>query len=156
MLSIVLVDPQIPPNTGNVARLCSCTGSKLYLVGKLGFFLTDKHFKRAGLDYWDELNINYFESLIDLQQLFPDNKFYYSSTKSQKTYTAVRYTADDFLVFGSETKGLPEELILNNPDNAIRIPMIGNKRSLNLSNAVSIVLYEAIRQTQVFKDKECF
>lgn len=153
MLSVVLVDPQIPPNTGNVARLCSCTGSNLFLVGALGFFLSDKHLKRAGLDYLDELDLKYYETLEDLQSNFLNHNFYYVSTKAQKLYTDITYQPDDFLVFGSETRGLNENLIYNNPDTSIRIPMINNKRSLNLANAVSIVLYEAIRQTKVFEDK---
>ena len=153
MLSVVLVDPQIPPNTGNVARLCSCTGTNLYLVGSLGFFLSDRHLKRAGLDYWDDLTMKYIESLEKLQEEYSGNNYYYVSTKAQKLYTKIDYRANDFLVFGSETKGLPENLIYSNIDNAIRIPMINDKRSLNLANAVSVVLYEAIRQTQPFVDK---
>lgn len=147
MISIVLVDPQIPPNTGNVVRLCSCTGSNLYLVGKLGFHLTDKHLKRAGLDYWNELNIEYIEDLETLEKRFNDNTFYYVSTKAKQSYTEVSYGPNDFLVFGSETKGLPEHFMNNHPDRSIRIPMHNDSRSLNLANSVSIVLYEAIRQT---------
>lgn len=153
MLSIVLVDPQIPPNTGNVARLCTCTNSNMYLIGNLGFFLSDKHLKRAGLDYWDELNWKYYETLEDLEKELGNKTFYYVSTKGSKLYTEVEYTENDVLVFGSETKGLPEGLLATNADTTIRIPMVNDKRSLNLSNSVSIVLYEAIRQTQVFEDK---
>lgn len=153
MLSVVLVDPQIPPNTGNVARLCTCTNSNMYLVGNLGFFLSDKHLKRAGLDYWDELNWKYYETLDDLKKELGDKTYYYVSTKGAKLYTEVEYTTNDVLVFGSETKGLPEELLAKNAETTIRIPMVNDKRSLNLSNSVSIVLYEAIRQTQVFEDK---
>ncbi|MEW5819548.1 MAG: TrmH family RNA methyltransferase, partial [Cyanobacteriota bacterium] len=108
MLSIVLIDPQIPPNTGNIARLCSCTGSSLYLVGNLGFFLTDKHLKRAGLDYWEDLNFKYYENLDLLFNLNSDKNFYYITTKGKHNYTDITYTQNDFLVFGSETKGLPE------------------------------------------------
>jgi tRNA (cytidine/uridine-2'-O-)-methyltransferase len=149
MLNIVLVDPQIPQNTGNIARLCSCTGSSLFLIGTLGFFLSDKYLKRAGLDYWDNLNIKYYDTFDLLKKEFPDNNYYYASTKAKKYYTEIIYTPNDFLVFGSETKGLPESLIFDNPNNAVKIPMISDKRSLNLANSVSIVLYEAIRQTNL-------
>jgi len=144
--NIVLYEPQIPQNTGNIARLCACSGSSLYLVGKLGFHITDRHVKRAGLDYWDSVNINSFSSLEELRKKFPDSNFYYLSTKASKKYTEISYQKGDFLVFGSETKGLPEEIIFKNPDNSITIPMINNQRSLNLSNSVSIALYEALRQ----------
>ena len=153
MLSIVLVDPQIPANTGNIGRLCSCTGAQLYLVGYPGFFITDRHLKRAGLDYWHEVNVKTFDRLEDLQELYPENNFYYVSTKATQLYTDVLYTSDDFLVFGSETKGLPENLIFNNPQKSIRIPMVSNKRSLNLATSAGIVLYEAIRQTKPFADR---
>jgi len=143
---IVLVEPQIPQNTGNIARLCACTGCELYLVGKLGFVITDKHLKRAGLDYWNDVEIERCGSLQELEQKFPHNNFYYISTKAKKLYTDQSFKAGDFLVFGSETGGLPKELIRNNPDTALRIPMSDGQRSLNLSNSVAIVLYEAIRQ----------
>lgn len=144
--NIVLYEPQIPQNTGNIARLCACTDSFLYLVGKLGFHITDRHLKRAGLDYWDSVNIENISTLTELQEKFSDRNFYYLSTKASKKYTEIAYQKGDFLVFGSETKGLPEEIIFGNPDNALTIPMIDNRRSLNLSNSVSIVLYEALRQ----------
>lgn len=144
--NIVLYEPQIPQNTGNIARLCACTGSSLYLVGKLGFYITDRYLKRAGLDYWEFLDINEFSTLDELQAIYLENNFYYLSTKASRKYTDVSYQKGDFLVFGSETKGLPEEIIFDNPDNALTIPMIDNRRSLNLSNSVSIVLYESIRQ----------
>jgi len=105
-LNIVLYEPQIPQNTGNIVRLCACTGSNLYLVGKLGFHITDRHLKRAGLDYWDSVNINTVLTLEELQNKFHDNNFYYISTKATKKYTEISYKSDDFLVFGSETKGL--------------------------------------------------
>jgi len=145
--NIVLYEPQIPQNTGNIARLCACTGSSLYLVGKLGFHITDKHVKRAGLDYWDSVNINTVSTLAELQEKFSESNFYYLSTKASKKYTETTYKKGDFLVFGSEIKGLPEEIIFNNPDKSLTIPMLDNQRSLNLSNSVSIVLYEALRQT---------
>ncbi len=150
-MKIVLVELQIPQNTGNIARLCACTNSELYLVGKLGFVISDKNVKRAGLDYWDDVKIEPIPRLRDLQEKFPNNNFYYVSTKAQKLYTEVEYKPDDFLVFGSETGGLPRELIENSRDKSILIPMAEGQRSLNLSNSVSIVLYEAIRQTKILK-----
>lgn len=144
---IVLVEPDIPQNTGNIARLCACTGSELYLVGKLGFLLTDRHLKRAGLDYWNEVKIERINSLSELEQSFKENNFYYFSTRAKNSYTKVNYKTGDFMVFGSETRGLPEELIRNNPEKCFKIPMKTGSRSLNLSNSVSIVLYEGIRQS---------
>ncbi len=144
--NIVLYEPQIPQNTGNIARLCACTGSSLFLVGKLGFHITDKHMKRAGLDYWEFLDIKTYSSLKELMTEYSEKKFYFLTTKVTKKYTEISYNKGDFLVFGSETKGLPENIILNNP-NSVTIPMIDNRRSLNLSNSVSIVVYEALRQS---------
>ena len=144
--NIVLYEPQIPQNTGNIARLCACTGSSLFLVGKLGFHITDRHVKRAGLDYWDSVDINTVSTLAELQEKYPENNFYFLSTKASKKYTEIAYKKGDFLVFGSETKGLPEDIVFNNTDNSLTIPMIDNQRSLNLSNSVSIVVYEALRQ----------
>ncbi len=144
--NIVLHEPQIPQNTGNIARLCACTGSPLYLVGKLGFHITDKYIKRAGLDYWNLVKVEKFKTLEELQEKFQNNNFYYLSTKVKRKYTEINYKTGDFLVFGSETKGLPEEIILGNPENSVTIPMIENTRSLNLANSASIVLYEALRQ----------
>lgn len=143
---IVLVDPQIPQNTGNIARLCACTGSELYLVGNLGFKITDKYVKRAGLDYWDDVCIKQYSNLDDLQEEFAGSNFYYLSTKAKQKYTQKTYKPGDFLVFGSETKGLPEDLLEKNIEHVVKIPMLHGQRSLNLSNSVSIVLYEAIRQ----------
>lgn len=144
--NIVLFEPEIPQNTGNIVRLCSCTGSNLFLIGKLGFSLSDKYTKRAGLDYWDNVNIEKIGSLEELQSRFKDAKFYYLTTKSKKSFFDVQFKEGDFLVFGPETRGLPEGLLKENPDTAITIPMLEGQRSLNLSNSVSIVLYEAIRQ----------
>ncbi len=146
-LKVVLVEPEIPQNTGNIVRLCACTGSELYLVGKLGFRLTDKYLKRAGLDYWNDVNVKEYNTLQELQDAFHENNFYYLTTKVQRRYSDIEYKEGDFLVFGSETKGLDENLIFNNKDKCLTIPMKENQRSLNLSNSVSIVLYEAIRQT---------
>ncbi len=146
---IVLVEPQIPQNTGNIARLCACTGSELYLVGKLGFSISDKYLKRAGLDYWEDVNINKYNHLEDLMAEFPDSNFYFLTTKTKNSYSNHKFKEGDFLVFGSETKGLPEKIIFGNADKALTIPMKENQRSLNLSNSVAIVLYEAIRQTNL-------
>jgi len=163
MFNIVLVEPEIPPNTGNIARLCAATHSTLYLVGKLGFRLDDKYLKRAGLDYWDNVTIVRTDSLQELQTKQYTNKtnpsrvptFYYLSTKVKKPYTAVRYQPGDFLVFGKETKGLPKDLLQDNPETAITIPMWEDKvRSLNLATSVGIVLYEALRQTGTFASRE--
>lgn len=147
-MNIVLYEPDIPQNTGNIIRLCACTGSSLFLVGKLGFHLTDKHMRRAGLDYWQEVNIFKYENLQTLFKDFTGRKFYYLSTKASKNYAEIRFNLDDFLIFGSETKGLPEDLIFNNPENALTIPMAPGHRSLNLANSVSVVLYEALRQNR--------
>lgn len=143
---IVLVEPQIPQNTGNIARLCACTGAELYLVGKLGFILDEKRVKRAGLDYWDSVKIHRYNHLEDLEAEYPDNNFYYLTTKTKQLYTDNNFEEGDFIVFGAETKGLPEDLIFSNPNKCLTIPMLEGQRSLNLSNSVSIVLYEAIRQ----------
>lgn len=145
--NIVLYEPEIPQNTGNIARLCACTGASLYLVGKLGFSLTDKYTKRAGLDYWDSVDIQKIESMEELYKLNPNGTFYYLTTKSKKVYTDIKFKENDFLVFGPETRGLPEVYV--NDKNAITIPMKEGQRSLNLSNSVAIVVYEAIRQNGI-------
>lgn len=144
--NIVLFEPEIPQNTGNIARLCACTSANLYLVGKLGFSLSDKYTKRAGLDYWDSVNLRKVDSLEQLQSEFKDAKFYYLTTKSEKSFFDAEFNEGDFLVFGPETRGLPENILKQNEETAITIPMLEGQRSLNLSNSVAIVLYEAIRQ----------
>ena len=144
--NIVLYEPEIPQNTGNIVRLCACSGSDLFLVGKLGFSLSDKYLKRAGLDYWNDVNIKKYENLQFLIADFPDSKFYYLTTKSKKIYTDIKFNSGDFLVFGPETRGIPETILNANSEYAITIPMKEGQRSLNLSNSVAIVLYEAIRQ----------
>lgn len=144
--NIVLIEPEIPQNTGNIARLCACTGAHLFLVGKLGFSLTEKHLKRAGLDYWDSVDISKYDSLEDLKSEFPNSKFYYLTTKSKNLYTKKSFNPGDFFVFGPETRGIPENILNDNKDDSITIPMQEGQRSLNLSNSVAIVLYEAIRQ----------
>jgi tRNA (cytidine/uridine-2'-O-)-methyltransferase len=145
--NIVLVEPEIPPNTGNIARLCGATGTVLHLVGKLGFNTDDRTLKRAGLDYWSEVDIRYWTDLETLKQTVPQGRFIYASKKVQKSYVELTYLPGDYLVFGKETKGLPEELIAANPETSVRIPMMGKVRSLNLSTSAGIVLYEALRQT---------
>lgn len=146
MFNIVLVNPEIPPNTGNIVRTCSATGASLHLVKPLGFDTDDKSLKRAGLDYWSEANIVYWESLDDFLLFARDKKLYFLSTKAKRCYSDVKFDKGDFLVFGRETKGLSEDLLKANYENTIRIPMQANSRSLNLSNSVAIVLYEALRQ----------
>lgn len=144
--NIVLFEPEIPQNTGNIVRLCACTDSRLFLVGKLGFSLSDKYLKRAGLDYWDSVEIIKYDTLDDLKADYKDANFYYLTTKSKQLYTSKKYSSGDFFVFGPETRGLPESLLNANPDTAVTIPMNDGQRSLNLSNSVAIVVYEAIRQ----------
>lgn len=146
--NIVLFEPEIPQNTGNIARLCACTGASLFLVGKLGFSLSDKYTKRAGLDYWDSVDIHKVDSLEQLQTDNKNAKFYYLTTKTEKSYFDIEFKEGDFLVFGPETRGLPENILDKNKDTAITIPMLEGQRSLNLSNSASIVLYEAIRQSR--------
>ncbi|MDR1701995.1 MAG: tRNA (uridine(34)/cytosine(34)/5-carboxymethylaminomethyluridine(34)-2'-O)-methyltransferase TrmL [Sporomusaceae bacterium] len=145
-MHIVLVEPEIPGNTGNIARLCAATGSKLHLVKPLGFSLADKYLKRAGLDYWHLLEVEEHENFNAVLQKYAGHTFYYNTTKAGKNHTSVQFAADDFLVFGKETAGLPESILSLNPANCIRIPMIKDARSLNLSNAAAVVLFEALRQ----------
>ncbi len=145
-LNIVLVEPEIPPNTGNIARTCAATGARLHIVKPMGFTPTDKQLKRAGLDYWHYLDITYYENLADFFAKNPDGVFYYFSTKAPQAYTDIAYPDKCFLVFGKETKGLPEKLLFDNPETTVRIPMLGEIRSLNLSNAAAIAVYEVLRQ----------
>ncbi len=154
-MNVVLVEPEIPPNTGNVARLCAATGATLHLVGPLGFRLDDKTLKRAGMDYWEHVTWKYWESLEDLkkvaQQVSRAPIFYYVTTKSKRPYTQPHYQMGDYLVFGRETAGLPKALLDANPETTITIPMFNPQaRSLNLATAVAIVLYEAVRQVKAF------
>ena len=145
---IVLVEPEIPPNTGNIARLCGATGTILHLVGKLGFSIDDKQLKRAGLDYWEAVDVRRWDSLQELQEKFPGGRFWYTSKKAVKSHVQADFQAGDFLVFGKETLGLSEELLQSNAEQSIRIPIhITVVRSLNLSTSAGIVLYEALRQT---------
>ncbi len=147
MFNIVLVEPEIPQNTGNISRTCACTGAALHIVKPMGFEITDAKLKRAGLDYWDKLNLTYYENLNEFFERNAGGRFFYLSKKASKRYTDAEYRDGDFLVFGKETKGLPEYVVFDNPDTALRIPMAAGLRSLNLSNTVALVLYEALRQT---------
>jgi tRNA (cytidine/uridine-2'-O-)-methyltransferase len=145
MFNVVLVEPEIPPNTGNVGRLCLATGAALHLVKPLGFSLDDRQLKRAGLDYWDELEVQEWPSFPELQRANPSARFFYLTTKAKQPYFEARFKQGDFLVFGRETKGLPEALLARNAERCLTIPMQGT-RSLNLATAVAIILFEAMRQ----------
>lgn len=145
-LNIVMVEPEIPANTGNVARTCAATGASLHLVKPLGFSVDDKHLKRAGLDYWDMLDITFYENLDDFFEKTKGGKYYYFSTKAQHRHSDVSYEDNCYIVFGKETRGLPEKLLLKNHETTVRIPMKEDARSLNLSNSVAIATYEILRQ----------
>ena len=146
-LNIVLVEPEIPQNTGNIARTCAATGARLHLVRPMGFEVDDKKLKRAGLDYWYLLDITYYENLEDFYAKNPHGNFYYFSTKAQKIHSDVSYPEGKvYLVFGKETRGLPEWLLLEHKESCVRIPMLSEARSLNLSNSVAIAVYETLRQ----------
>ena len=146
ILNIVMVEPEIPQNTGNVARTCAATGARLHLVKPLGFKIDDKQLKRAGLDYWHFLDITYYENLDDFFEKTKNGKYYFFSTKANQKYTDISYPDNCYLLFGKETAGLPEKLLHDNPDTTVRIPMIDEARSLNLSNSVAIAVYETLRQ----------
>ena len=145
-MNIVLLEPEMPANTGNIGRTCVATGTKLHLIEPLGFKLNDKLIKRAGLDYWDKLDVTVYSDYQDFLNRNPGAKIYMATTKGLHVYSDVEYETDCFLMFGKESAGIPEEILLENQDQSIRIPMWGDIRSLNLSNSVSIVLYEALRQ----------
>ena len=145
---IVLIEPEIPPNTGSIARLCAATGAHLHLVGTLGFSIDDKHLKRAGLDYWHAVSVHRWTDFPALRAAHPDGRFWFASKKARQMYTEARYQSGDFLVFGKESAGLPEALLAENVHHTIRIPIMHpDVRSLNLATASGIVLYEALRQT---------
>ncbi|AYO29941.1 tRNA (uridine(34)/cytosine(34)/5-carboxymethylaminomethyluridine(34)-2'-O)-methyltransferase TrmL [Biomaibacter acetigenes] len=146
MFNIVLVEPEIPQNTGNIARTCAATGAVLHLVGPLGFSLEDKYLKRAGLDYWPLVSVKYYENYREFEDKNPDAIMYFLTTKAKKCYTDVSYESGCYLVFGRETTGLPLELLKAHHNSCVRIPMVDDARSLNLSNSVAIVVYEALRQ----------
>ncbi|OPZ93673.1 MAG: tRNA (cytidine(34)-2'-O)-methyltransferase [Firmicutes bacterium ADurb.Bin419] len=145
-INIVLVEPEIPQNTGNIVRTCAAVGARLHLIKPLGFSVEDKYLKRAGLDYWNEVDITYYDSFQELKEKYKGSSFYYATTKAVRTYAEIEYPEDCFFVFGKETKGLPEDILVQNKECCIRIPMIGEIRSLNLSNSVAIIVYEALRQ----------
>ena len=146
VLNIVLVEPEIPQNTGNIARTCAATGARLHIIEPMGFKIDDKKLKRAGLDYWYLLDITYYKNLDDFFERNEGGNFYYFSTKADKTYSDIEYPDNSYLFFGKETKGLPEKLLYENHDTTVRIPMIDDARSLNLSNSVAIGVYEVLRQ----------
>ena len=145
-LNIVLHEPEIPANTGNIGRTCVATGTRLHLIEPLGFRLNEKAIKRAGMDYWNDLDVTTYLDYEDFLAKNPGAKIYYATTKAPQTYTDVKFEEDAYIMFGKESAGIPEEILLKNQATAIRIPMIGDIRSLNLSNSVAIVLYEALRQ----------
>lgn len=146
MINIVLHEPEIPANTGNIGRTCVAAGAKLHLIEPLGFRIDEKAVKRAGLDYWDKLDVTVYDDYNDFLKRNPGAKIYMATTKAHHTYADVHYEPDCFIMFGKESAGIPEEILIDNPDTCIRIPMITDIRSLNLSNSVAIVLYEALRQ----------
>ena len=147
MLNIVLVEPEIPQNAGNIVRTCAVTGSTLHMVRPLGFEVTDKHLKRAGLDYWQYLDISYYDSIEEVMDKFYNgSNFHFFSTKSNIIHSEAKFKDGDFLVFGKESKGLPEDLLKEHYDECVRIPMMGELRSLNLSNSVCVGVYEGLRQ----------
>ena len=145
-LNIVLYEPEIPSNTGNIGRTCVATGTRLHLIEPLGFRLNEKAIRRAGMDYWSDLDVTTYVNYEEFLEKNPGAKIYMATTKSRQTYTEVSYEPDCYIMFGKESAGIPEEILVNNPDTCVRIPMIGETRSLNLSNSVAIVLYEALRQ----------
>ncbi len=145
-MNIVLVEPEIPANTGNISRTCAVTGSALHLVRPLGFSTEDKYLKRAGLDYWHLLEIHYYDSFFEIIKKYPGRNFFLLTTRASRCYTSVAFARDSFLVFGKETRGLSPEILSAFPESQIRIPMRGEARSLNLANSVAVVLYEALRQ----------
>ena len=146
MINIVLLEPEIPANTGNIGRTCVATGTRLHLIEPLGFRLDEKSLKRAGMDYWNDLDVTTYIDYEDFLEKNPDAKIYMATTKAPKVYTDVKFEDDCYIMFGKESAGIPEEILVNHKDDCIRIPMVGDIRSLNLGNSVAIVLYEALRQ----------
>ena len=154
-INIVLCEPEIPQNTGNIARTCAATGASLHLIRPLGFEIDNAKLKRAGLDYWDKLDITYYNGLADFYEKHLNETVYYFSTKAKHNYSDVKYEGNVWIMFGKETKGLPEELLHDNPDTTVRIPMRDHLRSLNLSNSVAIAIYEILRQWNFEGMQEC-
>lgn len=148
MLNIVLHEPEIPANTGNIGRTCCATGTRLHLIGPLGFSLSEKALKRAGMDYWQHLDVTVYDDYNDFLSKNPNAKIYYATTKAPNVYSQVSYESDCYIMFGKESAGIPEEILVNNQENCVRIPMNPEIRSLNLSNSVAVVLYEALRQNE--------
>lgn len=153
MLNIVLLEPEMPANTGNIGRTCCATGTRLHLIEPMGFRITDKLLKRAGLDYWDKLDVTIYDCYEDFLEQNPQarEKMYMATTKAKQNYSEVSYEEDAYIMFGKESAGIPEEILVEHEESAIRIPMNENIRSLNLSNSVAIVLYEALRQNHFFQ-----
>jgi len=145
-MNIVLLEPEIPANTGNIGRTCVATGTKLHLIKPLGFDISDKAVRRAGMDYWKDLDLSVYENFEEFLEKNPGAKIYMATTKAEKVYTEPEYGPDDYIMFGKESAGIPEEILLKYPDTSVRIPMIGEIRSLNLGNSAAIMLYEALRQ----------
>ena len=145
-MNIVLHQPEIPANTGNIGRTCVATGTELHLIEPLGFLLDEKSVKRAGMDYWDKLKVSRYMNYEEFKEKHPDAKVWMATTKAKKVYSEVEFGPDDFIMFGKESAGIPEEILVDNEETCIRIPMLDDIRSLNLSNSVAIVLYEALRQ----------
>lgn len=146
MLNIVLLEPEIPANTGNIGRTCVAAGARLHLIEPMGFRISQKEVKRAGLDYWDQLDVTVYDNYADFLEKNPGAKIYMATTKAHKNYAEVEYEEDAYIMFGKESAGIPEEILVDHEDTCIRIPMFGDIRSLNLSNSAAIVLYEALRQ----------
>lgn len=145
-LNIVLYEPEIPQNTGNIGRTCVATGTRLHLIEPMGFVINDKNLKRAGMDYWKDLDVTIYDDWNDFMEKNPDAKLYMATTKGKHVYSDAKFEPDSYIVFGKESAGIPEELLIQYPEWCVRIPMMGETRSLNLANSVAIVLYEALRQ----------
>lgn len=152
-INIVLLEPEIPQNTGNIARTCAATGSALHLIEPMGFTVTDAKLKRAGLDYWNKLDITYYKNIDDFYKKTAGGSYFYFSTKAPRCYTDIEYPDECYLIFGKESRGIPEEILKKNLDKCVRIPMLENLRSLNLSNSAAIAVYEVLRQRR-FADLE--
>ncbi len=148
MLNIVLLEPEIPANTGNIGRTCAATNTRLHLIEPLGFKLNERSLKRAGMDYWTEIDVKTYIDFQDFQEQNPEAKLYMATTKAAKMYTEVSYEPDCYIMFGKESAGIPEELLVKYKENCVRIPMVGDTRSLNLGNSAAIILYEVLRQNQ--------
>lgn len=147
-MNIILHEPEIPQNTGNIGRTCVATGTSLHMIRPFGFDISDKALKRAGMDYWKDLDVHYYDSFQDFTEKNPEAHIYMATTKAQHVYSDVKYDENDFIMFGSEGSGIPEEILLKYKETCVRIPMLSEYRSLNLSNSVAVVLYEALRQNE--------